>query len=78
MFAEEVYVILYCASSFVGDFNIKVKDVLDSLDDVINYIYEDARIAGVEDLSLNTVRQEIKEHSSFMGWSVYKTMYYYH
>ena len=77
MFAEEVYIILYCASSFVGDFNITVKVVLDSLDDVINYIYEDARIAGVKDLSLNTVKQEIEEYSSFMGWSVYKTMYYY-
>ena len=78
MFAEEVYVILYCSSSFTGDFNIEVEDAFYSLDDVIDYIYEDARIAGVKDLSLNTVRQEIKEHKSFMGWSVHKTLYYSH
>lgn len=77
MSAEEIYVVLYCSSSFTGDFNIEVEDAFDSLDDVIDYIYEDARIAGVKDLSLNTVRQEIEEHSSFMDWSVYKTTYYY-
>lgn len=66
MSAEEIYVILYCSSSFTGDFNIEVEDAFDPLDDVIDYIYEDARIAGVKDLSLNTVRQEIEEHSFFM------------
>ena len=74
----EIYVILFCSSTFTGDFNIEVEEAFDSLDDVIDYIYEDARIAGVKDLSLNTVRQEIEEHGSFMGWSVYKTMYYSH
>ena len=74
----EIYVILFCSSTFTGDFNIEVEEAFDSLDDVIDYIYEDARIAGVKDLSLNTVRQEIEEHNSFMGWSVYKTMYYSH
>ena len=77
-FSEEIYVILFCSSSFTGDFDVEVKDAFDSLDDVIDYIYEDARIAGVKNLSLNTVRQEIKEHRSFMGWSVHKTLYYSH
>ena len=76
MFAEEIYVILYCSSSVTGDFIIEVKDTFDSLDDVIDYIYEDARIADVKDLSLNIVRQEIEEHSFFMGWSVHKTTHY--
>lgn len=76
--SEEIYVILFCSSTFAGDFNVEVKDAFDSLDDVIDYIYEDARTAGVKNLSLNTVRQEIKEHHSFMGWSVHKTLCYYH
>ena len=78
VFSEEIYVILFCSSSFTGDFDVEVKDAFDSLDDVIDYIYEDARIAGVKNLSLNTVRQEIKEHKSFMSWSVHKTLYYSH
>lgn len=76
--SEEIYVILFCSFTFAGDFNVEVKDAFDSLDDVIDYIYEDAKIAGVKNLSLNTVRQEIKEHRSFMGWSVHKTLYYSH
>ena len=73
VFSEEIYVILFCSST-----SVEVKDAFDSLDDVIDYIYEDAKIAGVKNLSLNTVRQEIKEHRSFMGWSVHKTLYYSH